>query len=208
MRDSPMLYGDLTSSPAQTEKVAIEPPHDEDMIPFARRQALPAHPERRETFPMRNDQEEVQVPPHLRLQPQQPFVRPLSGLDHDDLGAVYADIREWRTRLKQINGEIADSQNDCYNDIADGVRIRGWLITGKGIRHIPGIELIEGRSKEDIMWYELQHGRGIGSYILFWAFVLMVAILLGAARTFQSTSLFIECYLTRICSLQSSQLPD
>lgn len=180
IRDSPMPY-DLASTPTQNEK--IDPPNDEDMIPLARRRPAPVHPERRETFPMR-EHEEVQVPPHLRLQPQQPFVRPLSGLDHDGLGAVYTDIREWRTRLKQINGEIADAQNDCYNDIADGIRIKGWLITGKAIRHLPGIELIEGRSKADIVWYELQQSERIWNAVLFWAFVLMVAILLAAARTF------------------------
>ena len=178
IRDSPLHYGDLASTPTQTDKV--DPPIEEDMIPAARRRPVAVPPERRETFPMR-EHEEAQVPPHLRLQPQQPFVRPLSGLDHDDLGAVYTDIREWRTRLKQINGEIVDAQNDCYNDIADGVHIKGWLITGKGIRHLPGIEMIEGRSKEDIIWYELQHGGGFWSWILFWAFVLMIAILLGAA---------------------------
>ncbi|THH08733.1 hypothetical protein EW145_g2508 [Phellinidium pouzarii] len=117
--------------------------------------------ERRETFPMRYRSEEMhneaQVPLHLRLQPQGPFVRPLSGLDHDDLGAVYVDIREWRTKLKQINVEISDAQNDCYNDIADGARIKGWLITGRGLRFLPGIELIEGRSKDDILWDELQN---------------------------------------------------
>ncbi|KAH8120259.1 hypothetical protein DFH11DRAFT_1559146 [Phellopilus nigrolimitatus] len=140
--------------------------------------------ERRETFPMRSrvngEQNEAQVPLHLRLQPQGPFVRPLSGLDHDGLGIVYSDIREWRTRLKQINNEISDAQNDCYNDIADGARIKGWLITGRGLRFLPGVELIEGRSKDDILWSELQDSGGLEKKVSFWSFVAMITILLGA----------------------------
>ena len=145
----------------------------------------------RESFPMRmprgdEGMHEAQIPLHLRLQPQGPFVRPLSGLDHDDLGAVYSDIREWRTRLKQINIEISEAQNDCYNEIADGVRVKGWLITGRGVRFLPGIQLIEGRSKDDIQWDELQRQGGTEGKVLFWGFVTMVTIVLGAARKLPS----------------------
>ncbi|KAL5519004.1 hypothetical protein ACEPAH_687 [Sanghuangporus vaninii] len=140
--------------------------------------------ERRETFPRRAPADETQseghVPLHLRLQTQGPFVRPRSGMDHDYLGSVYASIREWRTRLKQINIEISEEQNNCYNDIADGLRIKGWLITGRGLHFIPNIELIEGRSKDDILWDELQHQRRLEKKIIFWSFVVMISILLGA----------------------------
>lgn len=140
--------------------------------------------ERRETFPRRaatdESQNEGQVPLHLRLQTQGPFVRPRSGVNHDYLGSVYTAIREWRTRLKQINVEISEEQNNCYNDIADGLRIRGWLLTGRGLHFIPGVELIEGRSKDDILWDELQ-GRGrLGKKVVFWSLVTMIGIMLGA----------------------------
>lgn len=150
------------------------------------RNIAPHPPERRETFAMRTNgsqiQEDPEIPLHLRLQPQGPFVRPLSGLDHDNLGAVYSDIREWRTQLKSINKEIADVQNDCYNDIADGARIKGWLITGRGVRFLPGIKMIEGRSKSDIVWDELQLDKGMMNKIMFWTFCVMVALFLGAGR--------------------------
>ncbi|EJD04016.1 uncharacterized protein FOMMEDRAFT_106418 [Fomitiporia mediterranea MF3/22] len=157
----------------------------EDVTPSRARHVPPKYPvERRETFAMRTPGNEVQnegqVPLHLRLQSQGPFVRPLSGLDHDFLGAVYSDVRELRTRLKQINAEISEVQNDCYNDIADGARIKGWLITGRGVRFLPGIELIEGRSKDDILWDELQHEGRTEKRISFWSFVVMVTVLLGA----------------------------
>lgn len=143
--------------------------------------------ENRETFPIRARNGETPsvniVPPHLRLQFQQPFVRPLSGMDHEDLGDVYTDISHWRTRLKAINAEIADAQRDCYSDIADGARIKGWLMVGKGLKFLPGIELVEGRSKEDIRWDELQHGGGMWNATAFWALVVMVLILLAAGLT-------------------------
>ncbi|THH33123.1 hypothetical protein EUX98_g1076 [Antrodiella citrinella] len=141
--------------------------------------------ERRETFPLRNRgvTEEEQPPPHLRLQPQQPFVRPLSGMDHEDLGHIYSDISLWRSKLKAINYEINEAQTESYNDIADGARIKGWLLIGKGLRHIPGIQLIDGRAKEDIRWDELQNEGGFMRGLAFWTIVVMVAFLLGAGLT-------------------------
>lgn len=164
----------------------IEPEIMENRRRHPRVTATPSS-ETRESFPLRARNGETQsvniLPPHLRLQFQQPFVRPLSGIDHDNLGDVYTDISHWRTRLKAINAEIADSQRDCYGDIADGVRTKGWLMVGKGLKFLPGIELIEGRSKEDVRWDELQHGGGTRNAVAFWALVVMVVILLAAALT-------------------------
>ena len=118
-------------------------------------------------------------PPHLRLQPRQPFVRPLSGVNHDKLGEIYADINHWRWKLKVINAEIAEVQRESYNDIADGARIRGWLMVGRGLHFIPGIQLIEGRAKEDIRWDELQNEGSKTRTTTFWLVIGVIAILLG-----------------------------
>lgn len=138
---------------------------------------------RRETFPLRNkgpsSSEQEQPPPHLRLQPRQPFVRPLSGLDHNDLGDIYGDISLWRQKLKSINAEISDVQREGYNDIAEGARIKGWLMVGRGVRFVPGIQMIEGRAKEDIRWDELQNEGGSLRVISYWTIVITTAILLG-----------------------------
>ena len=167
---------------------------DGDVPPFPplkprRRPQRPIAPpsDHRETFPLRvrrgkRSLDDV-LPPHLRLQQRQPFVRPMSGLDHGDLGVVYGDISNWRTRLKAINAEIADAQRDGYNDIADGARIKGWLMVGKGIRFLPGIELIDGRSKEDIRWDELQHHGSAGNRTVYWILVAFLVVLLAAGLT-------------------------
>ncbi|KAG5647674.1 hypothetical protein DXG03_008397 [Asterophora parasitica] len=138
---------------------------------------------RRETFPLRGDGPEHVQPPHLRLQPSQPFVRPMEGLNFDDLGHVYADITTWRSRLKVTNAEIAEAQRESYNDIADGARIKGWLMIGRGLRYMPGVQLIEGRAKEDIRWDVLQNERSPMDAAVFWAIVFVVIVLLAAGLT-------------------------
>lgn len=140
----------------------------------------------RESFPLRSRGEgaetQEQPPPHLRIQPRAPFVRPLSGLDLDGLGQIYNDISVWRAKLKSINGEISEVQRESYADIADGVRVKGWLMVGRGLRYVRGVQLIEGRAKEDIRWDELQCEGGSLRTLSFWVIVLMVGILLGIGR--------------------------
>jgi len=189
LHEPPQKFGD---EPDYDDDVPVDP----DLPPFPplkprRRPQRPIAPpsDHRETFPLRikrgrqSTNEALPPPPHLRLQQRQPFVRPMSGLDHADLGVVYGDISNWRTRLKAINAEIADAQRDSYNDIADGARIKGWLIVGKGLRFLPGIELIDGRSKEDIRWDELQHHGSAGNRTVYWTLVVFLFVLLAAGLT-------------------------
>lgn len=137
--------------------------------------------DRRDTFPLRHKETEGQEqrPPHLRVQVHGPFVRPISGLNHEDLGQIYNDINLWRARLKTLNAEISDMQRECYNDIADGARIKGWLMVGRGLRFLPGVEMIDGRAKEDIRWDELQHEGGRMRMVAFWFAVCIITIMLG-----------------------------
>ncbi|KAI0308375.1 hypothetical protein B0F90DRAFT_1807574 [Multifurca ochricompacta] len=134
---------------------------------FVRRPKIfgPAPSEHRSTFPLREragtDPGEAsspgeEVPPHLRVQRSPPFVRPLTGLNHDELGAVYSEIRTWRTRLKTINEDIRLAQEEGYEAIVDGAHVKGWLLIGRGLQFLPGIQLIEGRAKEDVRWDILQ----------------------------------------------------
>ncbi|KAI0299794.1 hypothetical protein BC826DRAFT_1090413 [Russula brevipes] len=160
---------------------------------FVRRPKIfgPAPSEHRSTFPLRQRMGSEsgggsghgeEVPPHLRVQRTPPFVRPLTGLNHDELGSVYSEIRTWRTRLKSINEDIRIAQEDGYQAIADGALVKGWLLTGRGLRFLPGIQLIEGRAKEDVRWDILQLGRGdTTGQFAFWTIVLVNAgtLLLG-----------------------------
>lgn len=168
---------------------------------FVRRPKIfgPAPSDNRDTFTLRTrdapERASEVTPPHLRVQRQPPFVRPLTGLDHDDLGTVYADIRAWRTRLKTINQEIGLAQAEAYNEIADGVKINGWLMIGRGLRFVPGVQLIEGRAKEDVRWDLLQGGVGPASLnkVAYWTVAVMSGILLAVGRK-SSFSLATFCF--------------
>ncbi|CAK5270978.1 unnamed protein product [Mycena citricolor] len=142
---------------------------------------------KRETFPFRRQQSSINpdtvAPPHLRLQPSQPFVRPNDGLDFEHLGSVYADISQWRTRLKAINVEISEAQTTGYEDIAGGVHIKGWLMIGRGLRFIPGMQIIEGMAKEDVRWDVLQNERGPLDSVVLWSLLIVASVLLMAGLT-------------------------
>ncbi|PPQ64239.1 hypothetical protein CVT24_008642 [Panaeolus cyanescens] len=141
---------------------------------------------RHESFPMRDDRPvdpDTVLPPHLRLQPSQPFVRPLDGMGYEQLGDVYTDITQWRSRLKGINKEIMDAQTESYNDIASGTNITGWLLVGRGLRHIPGVEIIEGRAKEDIRWDVLQNERTGLDRLVMWTVIVGISVAMAAALT-------------------------
>lgn len=183
------FLGDEWVDVLQEDPEAFQNQEDYNTDTAPRRRPRPPRPnkvagtdDRRETFPLRNRrnaEDEAQPPPHLRIQPRAPFVRPLSGLDHDDLGHIYVDINTWRAKLKSINDEIADVQRESYNDIADGIRVKGWLLIGRGLRYVPGVQLIEGRAKEDIRWDELQNeGNGLRT-AMFWLLVVIVGLGLG-----------------------------
>ena len=175
----------------------IQPARASSVFRFGRRPKIfgPAPSEHRSTFPLRDrgagtdpgggsGPGEV-VPPHLRVQRAPPFVRPLTGLNHDELGSVYAEIRTWRSRLKTINEDIRLAQENGYQDIADGTGVKGWLLIGRGLRFLPGIELIEGRAKEDVRWDILQQGGSDPlSQVSFWIVVVVAAItlLIGSER--------------------------
>ncbi len=52
--------------------------------------------------------------------------------------ALYSKIRTWRTRLKTVSEGIWIVQEGGYQAIVDGVHVKGWLLTGRGLRLLPG----------------------------------------------------------------------
>ncbi|KAI0319045.1 hypothetical protein OF83DRAFT_1170563 [Amylostereum chailletii] len=193
MREAPIDFSKAHTPPlAATPDPMLNTAHapgdrDASTFRFVRRPKIfGPSPSDRESVPLRraNPERASEVPPpHLRVQHTRPFVRPLTGFDHEELGNVYADIREWRTRLKGINQEVVEAQADAYNDIADGARIKGWLMVGRGLRYIRGVQLIEGRGKEDVRWDLLQGEDEMFRQIAFWLAVGMSAVLLAIGLT-------------------------
>jgi calcium permeable stress-gated cation channel len=190
---SPMALPNVLPPEPETP---LQPARASSIFRFVRRPKIfgPAPSEHRSTFPLRDrlgtdagggSGRSEEVPPHLRVQRAPPFVRPLTGLNHDELGAVYSEIRSWRTRLKTVNEDIRLAQEDGYQAIADGAFVKGWLLTGRGLRFLPGIQLIEGRAKEDVRWDILQlDGKDRMSQVAFWTVVVIigVALLFGCER--------------------------
>ena len=173
----------------------LQPARASSIFRFVRRPKIfgPAPSEHRSTFPLRERagpdaggglaRGDEEVPPHLRVQRAPPFVRPLTGLNHDELGSVYSHIRTWRTRLKTINEDIRIAQEDGYQAIADGAHVKGWLLTGRGLRFLPGIQLIEGRAKEDVRWDILQQGGSdTMNQVGFYTVVITIAVTLLLGR--------------------------
>ncbi|KAJ7482288.1 hypothetical protein B0H11DRAFT_2193371 [Mycena galericulata] len=154
--------------------------------PRADHEQQPSSSTRRDTFPMRRAPtgvSDTEAPPHMRLQARAPFVRPDDGINFDHLGVVYGDITQWRSRLKAINAEISEAQTAGYEDIGEGVRIKGWVMIGRGLRFIKGMQIIEGMAKEDIRWDVLQNERGALDAVVLWCLLGLAAVLLAAGLT-------------------------
>ncbi|EJU01091.1 hypothetical protein DACRYDRAFT_108421 [Dacryopinax primogenitus] len=101
-------------------------------------------------------------------------------LPHANLAGIYADIKSARSELKRLNTQIEEAQGEAFKDIAKGQSVKGWILLGRGIRWLHGVQMIEGRSKEDVRWDELQaKGTGIGRRVAYWTAVITVAFLLG-----------------------------
>lgn len=69
-------------------------------------------------------------------------------------------------------------------DVAVGRGLHGFILIGRGVRHIDGAELIEGHSTDDIVWAVLQKGpcsRSKRALVRFWLAVAVIGALLAAA---------------------------
>ncbi|WWC59119.1 uncharacterized protein I303_101667 [Kwoniella dejecticola CBS 10117] len=93
------------------------------------------------------------------------------------LAIHYAAIRESRARFKELNNEIDILQKQNFAEIAtDKADIIGWVVVGKGVRWLPHAELIEGYTREDILWGNAVHLRNEAK---FWLKVTLLGVMLG-----------------------------
>jgi hypothetical protein len=140
------------------------------------------------TYPAEDSPTAANLPPapHMRLDSQQPLVRPLSGINQAHLAETYTSIGHYRSQLKSLNTRIIEAQQEAFEDVATGAagRVKGFLVLGRGVGYLSGSERIEGRGKDDVRWADLQADRGVGSDVAFWVVVGLVAVLLAASREF------------------------
>ncbi|KAK4706055.1 hypothetical protein P7C70_g147, partial [Phenoliferia sp. Uapishka_3] len=71
------------------------------------------------------------------------------------LAETYTAIRHYRSELKHLNSEIGELQTIAMSDVADGKTARGFIIVGRGVWRISGVEPILGRTRDDIRWDQL-----------------------------------------------------
>ncbi|KAH8923150.1 hypothetical protein BT69DRAFT_1334099 [Atractiella rhizophila] len=95
--------------------------------------------------------------PHFRVQTFRPYLRPIPTTSPTQLADLYNTIRRLRSQLKRLNPEIQELQRQVATDLEEGKDVCGWVLVGKGLRHLQGIQMVEGSSREDIVYQSLDH---------------------------------------------------
>lgn len=86
-----------------------------------------------------------------------------------------AEIARYRTQSKGSSAEIEVLQQDTFTKVASAQSVLGWIIVGRGVEWLPYAEVIEGATKEDILW---QHANKLGGEKRFYLKVIGVGLLL------------------------------
>jgi len=90
-----------------------------------------------------------------------------------------AEIAACRTEFKALNSEIEILQQDAFSGISSGQAGMGWILVGKGVDWLPHAEILEGRTKEDILWENIDRPNGEKRYWVKVALVGFVLFILG-----------------------------
>lgn len=101
--------------------------------------------------------------------------------DSSPVGRHYSDIRDHRTRFKQLNEELQRHQQEAFGDAAKGDQVKGWILVGEGWRYLPRAQVIKGATREDIIWENV--GR-TPVKTKFWIKVILLALLVMIISTF------------------------
>jgi len=90
-----------------------------------------------------------------------------------------AEIAARRTEFMVLNSEIEVLQQGTFAGISSGVEGLGWIVVGRGVEWIPHAQVIQGRTKEDILWKNAGRRSGEKRYFVKVALVGFVLFLLG-----------------------------
>lgn len=95
------------------------------------------------------------------------------------------DVEAYRTQFKALNEEISILQQDTFSKISRADPMVGWILVGRGVEYLPGAQVIEGRTRKDILWSNLDGpGRSNGEKRYF-----VQVLLIGFVFFIMSTSL-------------------
>jgi hypothetical protein len=107
--------------------------------------------------------------------PNEPPIRALSDVSPEDIGENYAEIREHRARLLDLNGQVAETQAITYEYMMVGKKVLGYMVIGRSVTKIPGSIPIKGLSRDDVRWNNLARVKR-NSSMTFWSLWLLSTI--------------------------------
>ena len=119
------------------------------------------------------------------------LLRPHSSISPAALSDYYNAIGGHRARFKELNEELTQTQGEIYELMAEGKSIIGWIFVGRGVKHLPFAQEIEGRTREDIDWVGIQTGRTKHDHTSFWLKIMLIMLGLAISRECFVASSFI-----------------
>ncbi|WRT65103.1 uncharacterized protein IL334_002045 [Kwoniella shivajii] len=118
------------------------------------------------------------ISPTTSRSPRTEIPRRASAGYTSPLAGNYTAIRESRARFKELNVEIDEMQKSKFAEVGSSGKVKGWIIVGKGVKWLPSAEIIEGYTKEDILWDNTGMKRG-NDELWFWVKICAVGVGLG-----------------------------
>lgn len=100
------------------------------------------------------------------------------------------DVGAYRTQFKTLNEEISILQQDTFSSISRADPMLGWILVGRGVEHLRGAKVIEGRTRQDILWANLDRPNGEKRFIIQ---VLIIGLIFFLISTFKLLRITEDC---------------
>jgi hypothetical protein len=106
-----------------------------------------------------------------------PYLQPSKLTTPDTVATLYNAIREYRSALRKLNSEAESLQLEVMENVSAGRNVEGWLLVGKGLHHLRGVEVFESPNKDGIQYDALvgAPSRSFGR-VAFWMAALAAAL--------------------------------